>query len=66
MRQAAKVLRHRACEFAELMAVEMGKPLKDGRAEIEKCAIGCDYFAGNAARFLQPQSAQIEGAKAYV
>jgi succinate-semialdehyde dehydrogenase/glutarate-semialdehyde dehydrogenase len=66
MRQAAKVLRRRAGEFAELMAVEMGKPLKDGRAEIEKCATGCDYFAGNASRFLQPQSAQIEGAKAYV
>jgi len=59
MRNAAKVLRHRAAQFSELMAAEMGKPLKDGRAEIEKCAIGCDYFADNAARFLQPQNLQI-------
>jgi succinate-semialdehyde dehydrogenase / glutarate-semialdehyde dehydrogenase len=66
MRQAAKVLRRRAGEFSELMAAEMGKPLKDGRAEIEKCAIGCDYFADNAARFLQPQNMQIEGAKVFV
>src|SRR5437660_5218173 len=66
MRKAAKVLRGRAGEFSELMAAEMGKPLKDGRAEIEKCATGCDYFAGNASRFVQPQSAQIEGAKAFV
>jgi succinate-semialdehyde dehydrogenase/glutarate-semialdehyde dehydrogenase len=65
-RQAGNVLRRRAAEFAELMAIEMGKPLKDGRAEIEKCATGCDYFAENAARFLQPQSTQMEGAKAFV
>jgi succinate-semialdehyde dehydrogenase / glutarate-semialdehyde dehydrogenase len=66
MRQAAEVLRRRGAEFSELMAAEMGKPLKDGRAEIDKCAIGCDYFADNAARFLQPKNMQIEGAKAFV
>ncbi len=66
MRRAAEVLRRRANEFAELMAAEMGKPLKDGRAECEKCAIGCEYFAANAAQFLQPQNVQMEGAKAFV
>ncbi|HYZ72800.1 MAG TPA: aldehyde dehydrogenase family protein, partial [Chthoniobacterales bacterium] len=66
MRHAAEVLRRRAAEFSELMAAEMGKPLKDGRAEIEKCAIACEYFADNAARFLQPQNMQIEGARAFV
>jgi succinate-semialdehyde dehydrogenase/glutarate-semialdehyde dehydrogenase len=45
MREAAVVLRRRAGEFAELMTAEMGKTLKDGLAEVEKCAFNCDYFA---------------------
>jgi succinate-semialdehyde dehydrogenase / glutarate-semialdehyde dehydrogenase len=66
MRRAADVLKKRAGDFAELMANEMGKPLKDGRAEVEKCALGCEYFAGNAAEFLKNQDAKVEDAKAFV
>ena len=51
MRRAA-VLRERAREFARLMAVEMGKPVKEGASEVEKCASACDFYAENAARFL--------------
>ena len=52
MHAAADVLRARAGEFAELMAVEMGKPVKGGRSEAEKCAWVCDYYADNAATML--------------
>jgi succinate-semialdehyde dehydrogenase/glutarate-semialdehyde dehydrogenase len=49
----ADKLRARAQEFAELMAVEMGKPVRDGRLEVVKCADSCDYFAEHAQTFLQ-------------
>jgi succinate-semialdehyde dehydrogenase/glutarate-semialdehyde dehydrogenase len=48
IRQAAQVLRSNAREYARLMAEEMGKPVRDGVAEVQKCAVGCDYYAENA------------------
>ncbi len=65
MKAAAAVLRARKEDFAALMTAEMGKTLTDGRAEIEKCAGGCDFYADNAEAFLAPEPAAIEGAKAY-
>jgi hypothetical protein len=52
MRAAAEVLRRRKDEFAELMTSEMGKTVTEGRAEIEKCAFNCDWFAEHAEGFL--------------
>ncbi len=65
MRAAAAVLRARKDDFAALMTAEMGKTLTDGRAEIEKCAGGCDFYAEHAEAFLAPEPASVEGAKAY-
>src|SRR2546428_13251725 len=48
MRNAAEVLRGNAREHAHLMAEEMGKTIRDGIAEAQKCAAGCDYYAGKA------------------
>ena len=66
MKEAAAVLRRRQDEFAELMTCEMGKLFKDGRAEVEKCAFNCDYFAENAERFLAPEPVDLGGPKAFV
>jgi len=66
MRRAAEVLRGNAREYARLMAEEMGKPIRDGVAEIQKCADGCDYFAENAERFLAPEPVTTEARKSYV
>lgn len=41
----AKELLNRKTELAQLMAAEMGKPVKQGIAEIEKCAACCEYYA---------------------
>src|SRR6202045_9036 len=66
MRQAAKVLRDNAGKYAELMAREMGKPIRDGVAEIQKCAGPCDYYAENAERFLATEPINTEARKSFV
>jgi succinate-semialdehyde dehydrogenase/glutarate-semialdehyde dehydrogenase len=66
MRQAAALLREQANELAMLMAEEMGKPVKDGRAEAEKCAWVCEYYAEHAERFLQPETIATEASHSYV
>jgi succinate-semialdehyde dehydrogenase / glutarate-semialdehyde dehydrogenase len=55
MRKAADMLRARKDEFARLMTEEMGKTLDDGRAEVDKCAVHCDWFADHAQECLAEQ-----------
>jgi succinate-semialdehyde dehydrogenase / glutarate-semialdehyde dehydrogenase len=66
MREAARVLRSNAQAYARLMAQEMGKPVRDGLAEAQKCALGCDYYAENAERFLAPEAVRTDAQKSYV
>jgi succinate-semialdehyde dehydrogenase/glutarate-semialdehyde dehydrogenase len=66
MREAAAILRRKRDEFAALMTEEMGKPISDGRAEVEKCATACDYFADNAERFLAQEKVDLGGPEAFV
>lgn len=66
MKQAARILRQQASAYATLMAQEMGKPVKDGRAEAEKCAWACDYYADNAEQFLQPEIIKTDAHKSFV
>ena len=66
MRRAAAVLRARQDEFSTLMTAEMGKTLAEGRAEVEKCAGNCDFFAEHAAAFLADRPVDMGGPKAKV
>jgi succinate-semialdehyde dehydrogenase/glutarate-semialdehyde dehydrogenase len=66
MRDAAAVLRRRAEDYAALMTEEMGKTLTEGRAEIEKCAFQCDWFAEHAPTYLAPEPVDIGGPEAFV
>ncbi|HTT69598.1 MAG TPA: NAD-dependent succinate-semialdehyde dehydrogenase [Anaeromyxobacteraceae bacterium] len=66
MRRVAALLRERAPDLAKLMAVEMGKPLKDGVAEVNKCALGCDYYAETAERHLAPREEPSDATRSYV
>jgi succinate-semialdehyde dehydrogenase/glutarate-semialdehyde dehydrogenase len=66
MYRAAAVLRERSKPYAILMAQEMGKPLAQGRAEVEKCAWVCDYYADNAAAFLASEEIATDAARSFV
>jgi succinate-semialdehyde dehydrogenase/glutarate-semialdehyde dehydrogenase len=66
LHKAAEVLRARKDEFARLMTEEMGKTVADGRAEVEKCAVHCDWFADNAQGYLANEPADIGGGEAFV
>jgi succinate-semialdehyde dehydrogenase/glutarate-semialdehyde dehydrogenase len=66
IRKAAEILRAREDEFARLMTEEMGKTLDDGRAEIEKCAFQCAWFADHAAEYLANEPVDIGGEEAFV
>lgn len=49
-----------------MMAQEMGKPVKDGRAEVKKCAWVCDYYAEHVEQCLAPEVVETEASKSYV
>lgn len=66
MRAAAERLRARREEYARLMAREMGKPVGQGRGEIDKCAWACEYFAEHAEEALRPEAVRTEWRRSYV
>lgn len=66
MKAAGQILRSKRQSLSQLMAREMGKPVTQGLAEIDKCALTCYYFAENAEHFLKPKIIQTEAEKSYV
>ncbi len=66
LQEAAQGLRRDQDAYAALMAQEMGKPLAQGRAEAEKCAWVCDYYAENAEKFLAPEFIPTDASKSFV
>ncbi len=65
LRRAALLLRERSDRLAHRMSMEMGKPLPQGRAEAEKCAMVCEYYADHAESFLADVPATL-GDRAFV
>ncbi|MGV8878451.1 MAG: NAD-dependent succinate-semialdehyde dehydrogenase [Sphingobacteriaceae bacterium] len=66
MTRLGKALLYQKQQLAELMALEMGKPIRQGLAEIEKCAAVCDYYASQAPLFLKDQLVETEAAKSFI
>jgi len=66
MRKAATVLRDKAAHYAGLITLEMGKPVKEARGEIEKCAWVCDYYAEHAETFLADEAIESDAGKSYI
>lgn len=66
MRALGAVLRKDVDRFARLITLEMGKPITEARAEVEKCARNCDYYAENAERFLSDDRIATNARESYV
>jgi len=66
LQRAAELLRDRRDSLAELMTSEMGKPVVQARAEVDKCAWVCDYYAENAQSFLAPEVIETDARKSFV
>lgn len=66
IRKAGAILRQRSDELAALMTLEMGKTVTDGQAEIEKCAVHCDWFADHAEAYLSDEPVDLGGPEAFV
>lgn len=65
-RALAKALRDKRDPLAQLMAIEMGKPITAGEQEIEKCAWTCEYFAEHAQRLLSSETIASDAAHSFV
>ncbi|AFH49949.1 NAD-dependent succinate-semialdehyde dehydrogenase [Ignavibacterium album JCM 16511] len=65
-RKAAEVLRKKREEYSQLMTLEMGKPIIQSRAEIDKCVWVCDYYADNAEKFLTDEIIKTDSTKSFV
>ncbi len=59
-------LRARRRRLAEIMTIEMGKPLREAVAEVEKCAIGCDYYSERGPGFLRNKPVEMDDGRGYV
>jgi succinate-semialdehyde dehydrogenase/glutarate-semialdehyde dehydrogenase len=66
MRAAAAYLRRDKEALARLITLEMGKPIGQSAAEVEKCAWACDYYAEHAAAFLASMPRESSASESYI
>jgi succinate-semialdehyde dehydrogenase/glutarate-semialdehyde dehydrogenase len=65
-RNAAAELRRGIDHYAGLITLEMGKIIKEARAEIEKCAWGCEFYAEHAEALLRDEPVETDAGSSYV
>ena len=66
LKNIAKELRKEKENLAKLATLEMGKPLQQGREEVEKCAVTLAYYAKEGAKFLADEIVETDARKSYV
>jgi acyl-CoA reductase-like NAD-dependent aldehyde dehydrogenase len=66
MRRAAHNLRQNKQRYARLITLEMGKPITQAEAEIDKCAWNCDFYAENAERMLADEHVETNARESFI
>ncbi|MHB8575082.1 MAG: aldehyde dehydrogenase family protein, partial [Dehalococcoidia bacterium] len=66
LRGAGEILRERKERYGALITAEMGKPIAEAEAEVEKCAWNCDWYAENAERLLADEAVATNATQSYV
>ena len=64
--KGGKDIDRRPGAISSLMAEEMGKPVRQAVAEIEKCADVCRYYSENASRILHPEKVKSDASESYI
>jgi len=64
--QLGKILRQQQDQLATLITQEMGKLFRESRAEVEKCALACDYYAAHAEAFLANKNIASDASNSYI
>ena len=62
----AAYLREHKTELARIATLEMGKPLAESEAEVEKCAWNCEFYAENAEKFLADEPVATNASESYI
>src|ERR687897_3574117 len=65
-RNLGRIMRRNKSEYAKLITEEMGKPVRQATAEVEKCAWLCDYYSETAEAFLRDELIPTEFRKSFV
>lgn len=66
MKKAAADLMENTADYARTISLEMGKPIKQAIAEVEKCAWVCEFYADNAATYLKEEVIATEADRSLV
>src|ERR671928_276540 len=66
LQATARVLRQQKARWAQLLTSEMGKPIVEAEAEIDKCAWNCDFYAEHASEFLADEPIPTNARESYV
>lgn len=64
--KTALLLKKNIEEYSRIITMEMGKPIRESHAEIEKCAWVCKFYSENGENFLAPQIIETDASKSYV
>jgi succinate-semialdehyde dehydrogenase/glutarate-semialdehyde dehydrogenase len=66
LQSTARALRAQKSRLAALATREMGKPIVEAEAEVEKCAYNCDFYAEHAAAFLADEHVEMNLSDSFV
>src|SRR3990167_8552040 len=66
LHKVAVLLRERKQQYGEMLTKEMGKPVTQAVAEVEKCAWVCEYYADETAKIVAPEMVKTDASESYV